>query len=632
MSDFAQTVKQQADIVKVIEGYIRLRKAGAQNYSGLCPFHKEKSPSFSVHAVRQFYHCFGCQASGDVFSFVGKIENVSFPEAVRIVAQKCGIPLPKREFSSPEQAAESRQRTKLLELHEAATAFFEDQLRSPEGAVAREYLAGRGLTPEGIKAFRIGWAPDSFNALRDRLSSMGDSETLRASGLFSSKEQGDGTLGPIYDKFRKRVMFPISNESGRVIAFTGRTLETGEKAGPKYFNSPETPLYSKSLVLFNLDKAKTAIRQAEFALLVEGQMDCISVFLRGIQNVIATSGTAFTEQQVGLLRRHTSQVLVNFDPDPAGNSAAAKTIALLTEEGFAIKIVTLDDGLDPDRYIRDRGVAVYTQALRGARSLDDFLIERARQMFPGARAEQKMKAMNFLLPHMGRLPQKQARIQFARDASVRLDIDSAVLRAELDQAARHGLDRMGARIAADVANLPKGFVAAPSVLREQIIEAAAMGKRGAVVRGSLLTGVERILLRALAITDPENEEARRRVMEAVSTQPAWFEPLGTFPALQALAGRQARDPMDVVEDPAQRALLAEVLLAETKPPEEGEALGAIQELQERAIMNRLRNLRALIAEAERRGDNTEVILLTQQKLQLDKALRQLHDYRPDGQS
>jgi len=179
VSDFAQTVKQQADIVKVIEGYIRLRKAGAQNYSGLCPFHKEKSPSFSVHAVRQFYHCFGCQASGDVFSFVGKIENVGFPEAVRIVAQKCGIPLPKKEFSSPEQAAESRQRTKLLELHEAATAFFEDQLRGPEGALAREYLAGRGLTPEGIKTFRIGYAPDSFNALRDRLSGMADNETLR---------------------------------------------------------------------------------------------------------------------------------------------------------------------------------------------------------------------------------------------------------------------------------------------------------------------------------------------------------------------------------------------------------------------------------------------------------------------
>ena len=251
MSDFAQTVKQQADIVKIVEGYIRLRKAGGTNYTGLCPFHKEKSPSFSVHAVRQFYHCFGCHESGDVFSFVGKIENVSFPEAVRIVAQKCGIPLPKREFSSPEEAAEARMRGRLFELHEAATTWFEERLSGPEGAVAREYLAGRGLTPEGIKAFRIGYAPESFNALRDRLSSMADVETLRASGLFSSKEQGDGSLGPLYDRFRKRVMFPIANEGGRIIAFTARTLDTGEKAGPKYVNSPETPLYSKGQVLFN---------------------------------------------------------------------------------------------------------------------------------------------------------------------------------------------------------------------------------------------------------------------------------------------------------------------------------------------------------------------------------------------
>ena len=587
MSDFAQTVKQQADIVKVIEGYIRLRKAGASNYSGLCPFHKEKSPSFSVHAVRQFYHCFGCQASGDVFSFVGKIENVSFPEAVRIVAQKCGIPLPKREFSSPEQAAESRQRVKLLELHETATAFFEEQLRGPEGAVAREYMAGRGLSPEGIKAFRIGWAPDSFSALRDRLSGMADDETLRASGLFCSKEQGDGTLGHIYDKFRKRVMFPIANESGRVIAFTGRTLETGEKAGPKYFNSPETPLYSKSLVLFNLDKAKTAIRQAEFALLVEGQMDCISVFLRGIQNVIATSGTAFTEQQVALLRRHTTNIVVNFDPDTAGANAAEKSIALLTEEGFTIKIVTLDGGLDPDRFIRERGVEAYTQAVRGARRQSDYLIERARQEFPGASAEQKLKAMNYLLPHIRRMPERLARDQFAGDAAQKLGIDSAVLREELRQAA---------------------------LKRRDHIE----------VKAARLTEVERVLLRALAITDPENELPRRHAVQAVSTQTAWFEHLGTFTALQALAGRQAIDPMDVVENPAQRALLAEVLLAETKPPAESEVLSAIQELQERAIVNRLRDLRTLIAEAERRGDFTEVALLTQQKLDLDRALRHLH--------
>ena len=587
VSDFAQTVKQQADIVKVIEGYIRLRKAGAQNYSGLCPFHKEKSPSFSVHAVRQFYHCFGCQASGDVFSFVAKIENVGFPEAVRIVAQKCGIPLPKREFSSPEEAAGARMRAKLLELHETATAWFEEQLRSPEGAVAREYLAGRGLTPEGIKAFRMGYAPDSFNALRDRLRGMADDEALRASGLFSSKEQGDGSLGPIYDRFRKRVMFPIANESGRVIAFTARTLETGEKAGAKYINSPETPLYSKSLVLFNLDKAKASIRQHEFAVLVEGQMDCISVFLRGIQNVIATSGTAFTEQQVAILKRHTSQLVVNFDPDAAGSNAAEKSIALLTEEGFTIKLVTLDGGLDPDRYIRERGVEAYTAALRGARRQADYLIERARQMFPGASAEQKVKAMNYLLPHIRRMPEKLARDQFAADAAQKLGIDSVVLREELRQAA---------------------------LKRRDHIE----------VRAATLTEVERVLLRALAIADPEEEQARRLAAQALAEQPTWFEHLGSFQAMQALAARQARDPMDIVEDEAQRALLAQALLAETKPPTESEVQSAIQEIQERAIESRQRELRVLIAEAERGGDFAELAVLTQQKLELDRTLRKMH--------
>ncbi len=591
MSDFAQTVKQQADIVKVIEGYIRLRKAGAQNYSGLCPFHKEKSPSFSVHAVRQFYHCFGCHESGDVFSFVGKIEKVGFPEAVRIVAQKCGIPLPKREFSSPEEAAEARQRGKLLELHETATTWFEEQLRGPEGAVAREYLAGRGLTPEGIKTFRIGYAPDSFSALRDRLSGMADNETLRASGLFSSKEQGDGGQGPIYDRFRKRVMFPIANESGRVIAFTARTLETGEKAGAKYINSPETPLYIKGQVLFNLDKARTTIRQAEFALLVEGQMDCISVFLRGIQNVIATSGTAFTEQQVAILRRHTSNVVVNFDPDAAGSNAAEKSIALLTEEGFTIKIVTLDGGLDPDRYIRERGVEAYTAAIRGARRQSDYLIERARQMFPGASAEQKVKAMNYLLPHIRRMPEKLARDQFAGDAAQKLGIDSAVLREELRQAALRRRDHVE-------------------------------------VRATTLTEVERVLLRALAITVPENEQSRRLAADAFARQTTWFEHLGTFKAMQALATRQAIDPMEVVEDQMQRALLAEVLLAEVKAPDENEVLSAIQEIQERSIETHQRDLRSQIAEAERRGDFAQLALLTQQKLELDRALRQLQHHKP----
>ncbi|MFZ0394729.1 MAG: toprim domain-containing protein, partial [Terracidiphilus sp.] len=455
----------------------------------------------------------------------------------------------------------------------------------------REYLAGRGLSPEGIKTFRIGYAPDSFNALRDALSPMADAETLRASGLFSQKEHEDGSLGAIYDRFRKRVVFPISNEGGRVIAFTARTLETGEKAGAKYINSPETALYSKGHVLFNLDKAKAAIRQMEYALLVEGQMDCISVYLRGIQNVIATSGTAFTEHQVALLRRHTAQVAVNFDPDAAGANAAEKSIALLTEEGFSIKIVTLEDGLDPDRYIRERGVEAYTRAIRGARRQADYLIERARMLFPGATAEQKVKQMNFLLPHIRRMPEKLARDQFAGDAAQKLGIDSTILREQLRQAA---------------------------LRRQDHIE----------VRAAALTEVERVLLRALSIDDPAHQDTRALAAGAILQEPSWFEGLTTYPALQALAGRRAQDPMETVPDDAQRGLLAQALLGETQMPSEAEVASSIQQAQEAAIERRQRELRALIAEAERRGDYAELAVLTQQKLELDRALRELHNQHP----
>jgi DNA primase len=475
-------------------------------------------------------------------------------------------------------------------LHEAAAAWFEEQLRSPGGALAREYLAGRGLSEEGIRKFRIGYAPDSFNALRDKLSGMADEATLRASGLFGSKEQEDGGHGRLYDRFRKRVTFPISSESGRVIAFTARALETGEKAGAKYINSPETPLYTKGQVLFNLDKAKPAIRALEFALLVEGQMDCISVFLAGIQNVIATSGTAFTEQQVAILKRHTSNVIVNFDPDAAGANAAEKSIALLTEEGFAIKIVTLDGGLDPDRFVRERGVEAYKDALRGARRQADYLIERAQHLFPGGSAEQKQKAMNFLLPHIRRIPETLAREQFAADAAQKLGIGSSVMREELRQAALRRRDRVEVRPAA-------------------------------------LTEVERVLLRALASTEIESAYARHLAAKAIQEQPSWFEHLASFPAMQALAVREANDPMEVVPDPSQKALLAEVLLDERRPVEDTEVEGAMQEVQERAIEGQLRDLRAQIADAERLGDDPALATLTQQKLELDRTLRQLQGHK-----
>ncbi len=296
MSDnFAQIVKQQADIVRIIGEYVKLRKTRRAEYTGLCPFHKEKTGSFSVNAAHQFYHCFGCKESGDVFNFVMKMDSLSFPEALRAVAAKAGVPLPKREFNSPEEQRDAGLRRGLMDIHEAATQYFEAQLKSPSAARAREYLTGRGVTPDTIAKFRIGYAPDDFNDMRERLAQHFNDEIMRASGLFSAKEQADGSQGQLYARFRKRITFPIANEQGKTIAFTARALEATDDKGrdiAKYLNSPETPLYTKGHVLFNLDKAKSEIRTNDFALLVEGQMDCISVYIAGVHNVIATSGTA----------------------------------------------------------------------------------------------------------------------------------------------------------------------------------------------------------------------------------------------------------------------------------------------------------------------------------------------------
>ncbi|HEV2116202.1 MAG TPA: DNA primase, partial [Terriglobales bacterium] len=464
--DFAYTVKQQADIVRIVGDYVKLKKAGAQNYAGLCPFHQEKTPSFSVHATRQFYHCFGCGASGDVFSFVQKIENITFVEAVRAVAQKVGIALPKLSYSSPAEAEEAKLRGTLLEMHERATDFFREQLRRPEAAHAREYLASRGLNQEMITRFRIGFAPERGFILRDVLGKQFDEEALRASGLFSWKEQEqpsalssrpsantaegetpalhaegrkpsavDRRPSTLYSKFRNRIMFPIANESGRVIAFAGRTLSTDEKAGPKYLNSPETAIYSKSRVLFNLDLAKEAIRKLDYAILVEGQMDCISVYAAGFHNVIASSGTAFTELHAKLLGRFSKYVVVNFDPDTAGANATERTLGLLVSEEFQIKVLTLEAGFDPDLFVRRKGKEAYEQALRNAQKYFDYLIERARTSFPVRSPEGKVKAVNFLLPHVQRVPSRIVRDELAREIAQKLSIDSAVLSQELRHAA-----------------------------------------------------------------------------------------------------------------------------------------------------------------------------------------------------
>ncbi len=330
---FAERVKQQADIVRVVGEYVQLKKAG-QNFRGLCPFHSEKTPSFNVHPTRQIYHCFGCGKGGDVFNFVMEMEKCEFPEAIRIVAEKCGIPVPKQKERSPEERKENQQRAALVEMHREAQTFFVKQLEgTPEGKAAQAYLEDRGLYKDAITRFGVGYAPSGGDLLLRFLKSKYPEKLLAESGLVSRDQSGR-----LFDRFRRRITFPISNESGKIVAFGCRALGDDQ---PKYLNSPETPIYSKSNVLYHLDRAKEALRRQDFAVLVEGYMDAIAVARAGISNVVASCGTSLAEPQIKLLGRFTKRVVVNYDPDTAGQAATERSIALLLEHDFEVRVLAL---------------------------------------------------------------------------------------------------------------------------------------------------------------------------------------------------------------------------------------------------------------------------------------------------
>jgi DNA primase len=652
--DFKETVKQQADIVRIVGDYIKLKKAGAQNYSGLCPFHGEKTPSFSVHATRQFYHCFGCGVSGDVFSFVQKVENITFPEAVRLVAQKLGIPLPKATFSNPAEARDAKLRAQLFDVQERAAAFFQECLKRPDGARAREYLLGRGVDEETIARFRIGYAPDSGFLLRDRLAGEFGEEVLRESGLFSWKQEdrpvasgarrqegGDSggaagdqqvprgpapvrndkakaeenngsseaggrkptALQAMYSKFRNRVMFPIANDAGKIIAFTGRTLATDEKAGPKYLNSPETGIYSKGRVLFNLDKAKEAIRKLDYAILVEGQMDCISVYAAGFHNVIASSGTAFTEVQTKLVGRFSKNAVVNFDPDTAGAKATERTLGLLVEEEFNIRVLTLEQGFDPDLYVRRKGKDAYGQALKNSQKYFDYLIDRARSHFPVRSAEGKLKAVNYLLPHIQRVPSRIVRDELGQEMAQKLGIDSAVLRQEL----RH-------------------------VASER---SAAAVKAPAEVQA---TDAERILIRALASArqmqpdsghisarDGAEEEfdPARQAQYALQSE-ALHRGLATESLVEALlnAGAEIADVMEIPCSDSERRMLASILLKEEEELTAERLEGAVRALRRIHLRRRQEQVQR---ELNKPGVGDDKVLRNELLLEKDRLSRALRD-------
>src|SRR6266849_1754573 len=428
---FADQVKQQADIVRVVGEYVRLKKTG-KDFSGLCPFHQEKTPSFTVSPIKQIFYCFGCGKGGDVFNFIMEMEKCEFSEALRMVAEKCGISMPRPKERSPGERKENQQRALLVEIHREAQTFFVEQLEGTlEGKAARAYLEDRGLDKDAIARFGIGYAPSGGDTLLRDLKQKYNEKLLVDSGLVSRDQSAER----LFDRFRRRITFPISNESGRIVAFGARAL--GDDM-PKYLNSPETPIYSKSNVLYHLDRAKDALRRQDFAILVEGYMDAIAVARAGISNVVASCGTSLAEPQIKLLGRFTRRVIVNYDPDTAGQAATERSLSLLLEHDFEVRVLALppigNRKADPDLFIREKGVEAYLKALKEAPPYVDYLIARARQMDLSS-GEGKLRAVNFLLPYVQKIPNRLLRSEWATRIAQQLRLEEPVLRAALSRAA-----------------------------------------------------------------------------------------------------------------------------------------------------------------------------------------------------
>ena len=424
---FVDDVKQQADIVTVIQDYVPLKKGGA-TYKGLCPFHNERTPSFHVNKDKGFFHCFGCGAGGDVIKFLELHDNVSFPDAVTLLAQRFGMTVPELE-QSDEQRASAAERESLIKANEAAAAWFRAQLAAPAGSRAREQLADRAIAPETMATLGLGLAHGDRAGLMDGLLAQGFSEQLlvRAGLLYQRDDRS-----PI-DRFRSRLMIPIRRDSGAVIAFGGRATLPDQQ--PKYLNSPETPIYSKSRVLYGLDLAKHGIRKSSFAVLVEGYFDLAQLVQAGFDNVVASCGTALTSQQARLLRRFTDRVVLSFDPDAAGQGAAAKSCELLVAEGFDVNVAVLPTGQDPDTFVRTHGPRAYAELLRTSQPCLDYLIDRAGAQHNLQTDDGRIRFLNKMLPVAARIPEAAARDRFADRLAFKARVTDDVVRAEIRRAA-----------------------------------------------------------------------------------------------------------------------------------------------------------------------------------------------------
>jgi len=567
--DFVEQLKSAVDIVSVVEEYVRLRKSSAHRYTGLCPFHSEKTPSFSVNVSRQRYYCFGCHATGDALQFVMEMEHVSFFEALKTLAERQGIPMPKRTQAADE---ESRRRAALFEMHELAQENFRANLKAAAGEAARAYLSRRGVNGETLEQFGLGYSDRSGRALARLLEQRGFAPALmEESGLVGRRADGS-----FYDRFRNRLMFPIHNERGKIIAFGGRALEAEDQ--PKYLNSPETPIYKKREVLFNLHRAKDAVRKDDRVILVEGYMDAIGVTAAGFPAVVASCGTALTAQQVQALKRHSQHIVVNFDPDAAGGGGAERSLDQLLAEGMFVKILELDGGLDPDEYCQQRGAEAYGQRLGTAQDYFFWLADRARARHDVRTPEGVVAVLKALLPAVQRITDRLERMAIAGSLADYIGVERGVV---LESFRKATADRQEKTLATPVETMrpdEKGLL--------QVLLSECEG------REELAAG--------LATAEIPERLATRRIYQAVR-------------ALQAAGANLSFDAVHARLEPGDQVLLAEALLseeAEHHEPNLEYGRRCLESLRRSEQHQRRTELKAQVKQAERAGNLAEALRLS----------------------
>jgi DNA primase len=591
-SGFTDDVKNQADIVRVVSDYVTLKKRGA-NYIARCPFHSEKTPSFNVHQGKGIYKCFGCGVGGSVFDFIMQIEGCSFPEAVRIVAQKSGIPIPSVEDTEDHKKV-ARDREVVLRLNQWAAEFFAGELRAgKECERAREYVRGRGISEETTAQFLLGYAPDRWDGLINHLKDRNATpEEIEMSGLVVIKEQGTP-----YDRFRGRLMFPITDSQSRVIAFGGRIIGEGE---PKYLNSPETPVYIKGRNLYGLAEAKNEIRKVGYAILVEGYLDCIIPVQEGIQNVVATLGTALTDGQVRLLRRYMEQpqVVVNFDPDSAGQSATMRSIELFIGEGFKVNVLRLPTKEDPDEFVRSHGADEFKQLLRSTQPYIEYVVETAVSAHDVSRPSGKVEAINAILPHLVRMPDKAVRAGYAEQIADRLKVDNRIVREEVKRAATNRYSALDSK-----------------KLR----------------RASTITDAERQLLELLLNRPDVRTSIVSNLHEEDYDQLATAALFSIILEAERIGGQLDYEALsENIEGETERNLLPGLLMSDLAWAGGDDydtlfkkATEAIRSLKRKRIEKNLDVIQMKIGEAERNNDGALCITLYQEKAELKKRMLEL---------